>query len=75
MAVDRFEDPTCQPPGFPQMTELQQRGRIGDRLPGQIDPHETTDRLAVVDCFLDPLVREPEALLRYIHAQDPFETD
>lgn len=45
------------------------------RLAAQVDPHEAADRLAVVDGVLDPFVRQPEAVLRDVHAQHALQSD
>lgn len=71
MSVDALEDLACESVLFEQTAKLQQGGRIGRRLPCQVDADEATDCLAVLDRVLDPFVREAEALLGDVHPQHP----
>lgn len=58
-----------------QAPKLQQRCRIRGRFTRQVNAHEALDRLAVVDRVLDAFIRQPEALLRHVHPQHPFQSD
>ena len=73
--VDRFEYPAGQVVLLQQAPELQERRRIRRGFSAQVDAHETPDRLAVVDRVLDPLIGQPKALLRHVHAQHPQQSD
>ncbi len=67
--ADGLEDHPAQTLRLEQAAELQQRGGIRRRLAGQVDADEAADGVAVVHGVLDALVRQPEALLRHVHAQ------
>ena len=58
MGVDFLEDPLGQSMLLQQMTEAQQRGSVRHALDGQIDTHEVTHRLAIVDGIFKCLVGE-----------------
>ena len=74
MRVDRREDRVRQLLVFQQAPELQQRRGIRRRLAPQVDAHEPANRLAVVNRVLDPLVRQPQAVLHDVHAQHALQT-
>ncbi len=73
--VDGREDGFGELLVFEQAAELEQRRGVGCRLAAQIDANEAPDRLAVVDGILDAFVRQPEAVLRDVHAQHALQSD
>ena len=68
MAVDGVEDRFSEVVAFQQVTEVQERRGVRCRLSPQINANEAANSLAVVKGVLNPFVREPKALLGYVHA-------
>jgi hypothetical protein len=73
--LDGLEDALGEPMLLQQVTEVQQGRGVGHRLASQIQPQESTKRLAVVDGILQRLVGQPEPLLQKVHAQHPLQPD
>ena len=56
--VLRLKQPLAQLVLLQQMTKVQQRGRVGDLLHREVQPHEPAHRIRVIDRLLHALIRE-----------------
>lgn len=60
---------------FEQATELEQGRRIRCGIVRQVEADKSPDRLAIVDCVFDALIRQAKALLGDIHPEHALNAD
>ena len=75
MGVDLHEQRPRQVVVLQQVAELEQRGGVGHRLPGQVHADEVSQRLAVVQRIFERFVGQAAPMLQAVHPQPPRGAD